>query len=315
MWLLWILLAWWGNEEPRWIRIEGRAQGTTYMVRYHGSDSTVVRHALDSLFRQVDASLSLYDSNSLISRFNREGRVLMDGPMRDVVSKAMAVNQASEGCFDITVRNLSLLWKNQEKGQWPSKAAIRRALRLTGTVSLNVRGDSLFASRPGVRIDCNGIAQGYTVDLIMEHLRRRGVERMVVELGGELRVYGPGPEQDEWRIGIESPASVADGFHPVEMVIGLRDRSVTSSGNYRQPGHIIDPIHGRPVKGDLVAVTVVAHDAMTADAWDNALFVMGRERALKLLRRHPELEVYMVYKDERGRYRDTATAGFIRLKR
>lgn len=317
MWLLWILLAWWGKEEPRWIKIEGRAQGTTYLVRYHGTDSAGVRRALDNLFRQVDASLSLYDSNSLISRFNREGRVLMDSHMREVVSAAMAVNHASEGCFDITVRNLSLLWKHNSNGRGPSpsQAAIRRTLRLTGTVNLLLRGDSLVAAKPGVRIDCNGIAQGYTVDLIIDHLRSRGVARMIVELGGELRVYGPGPEQDEWRIGIESPAPVANGFHPVEMVIGIRNRSVTSSGNYRQPGHIIDPIHGKPVRGDLVSVTVVAQDAMTADAWDNALFVMGRDRAIRLLGRHPELEVYMVYQDGRGRYKDTATAGFSRLIR
>lgn len=64
--------------------------------------------------------------------------------------------------------------------------------------------------------------------------------------------------------------------------------------------HIIDPKNGRPVSNNILSVTVVANDAQTADAWDNALLVMGLEKSKALLKDHPDLGVYVMYRDERG---------------
>jgi thiamine biosynthesis lipoprotein len=96
----------------------------------------------------------------------------------------------------------------------------------------------------------------------------------------------------------------------VERVIALQGEAVTTSANYRQPRHIIDPLRGKPVSNGMVSVTVVARDAMTADAWDNAFYVMGWKDALEYIKQDTSLAVYMVYQDKRGRYRDRSSPRF-----
>lgn len=307
MWFLWWImgLLFSSNDETLHV-IHGTAQGTTYRIKYLSVDSMVAKREIDSIFQVIDASLSLYQSGSLVSQFNRDGRVKMDAHMQRVIKAALDVYKKSGGRFDVTVRSLSLLWKQQQ----PSGKALREARKRTGSSQLRIIGDSLIATRAGVQIDCNGIAQGYTVDVLVEYLQQKGVTQLMVELGGEIRTLGKGQGGRTWRIGIESPMGGVGQYYPVERVIALEAEAVTTSANYRQPKHILDPLHGKPVRNGMASVTVIASDAMTADAWDNALFVMGWKDALAYLQHDSSLSVYMVYQDTKGRYRDTSSPGF-----
>jgi thiamine biosynthesis lipoprotein len=303
--------------------ISGTAQGTSFQVKYIGESNQVTKLQLDSIFRVVDLSLSLYEPVSLINTFNRVGRVKMDEHMKKVVSGALICYRESEGSFDITVGPLTSLWgfgpvSHQDV---PSATQVKKRLAITGSKNLLVKGDSLIALKKGIKIDCNGIAQGYTVDLIEKFMSSRGVDQFMVELGGEIRVKGEHPENGLWKIGIESPDVLAGNWHPVQKVIGLRNAAVTTSGNYRKYyhssgktySHVIDPVKGRPVDNGIIAVTVMANHAMLADAWDNALYVMGVKKAMQYLQTRNDLQAYIIYRDSRGNVRDTATSGFRKL--
>jgi thiamine biosynthesis lipoprotein len=232
----------------------------------------------------------------------------------------MKIAKESDGAFDITVGALSDLWGfgPVPHQQVPRKREIKKRLRVTGSRYISVRDDMLVALEKGVKIDCNGIAQGYSVDVVAAFLQARGIDRMMVELGGEIRVSGKHPDKDYWTIGIESPGAIAGDWYPVEKMIRLNDAAVTTSGDYRKFftaggktfGHVIDPRQGRPVNNGIISVTVIAGDAITADAWDNAFFVMGIENSLEAIRNKPGIEAYMIYKNKEGAIRDTATTGF-----
>lgn len=300
--------------------ITGAAQGTSYTVKYAGGKEQITQVQLDSIFRVIDLSLSLYEPASLINRFNREGRVKMDEHMQHVINESLLCYKESAGSFDITTGALTELWGfgKVRHQKIPSSADVKKQLAITGSKFLLVKGDSLVALRKGIRIDCNGIAQGYTVDLVASFLSSRGVEQFMVELGGEIRVKGDHPEKGSWRIGVESPDVLAGDWHPVQQVIGLRNASVTTSGNYRKYfnaggkmySHVIDPLKGKPVDNGIIAVTVVAADAVKADAWDNALYVMGVEKAMQYLGTRTDLEAYIIYRDKEGHVKDTSTVGF-----
>lgn len=308
MWLLWWILGSMFSSEDETLRVlSGKAQGTTFSIQYLMKDSVVSKREIDSIFGVIDASLSLYKPESLISTFNRDGRVKMDVHMQRVLQAAQQVYTKSGGRFDVTVRRLSLLWKEPQQ---PSGKALRAARDLTGSSFLRISGDSLVALRKGLQMDCNGIAQGYTVDVLVDFLRKKGINDLMVELGGEIRTLGRGAGGREWRIGLESPIGGSGNFYPVERVIALEGEAITTSANYRQPRHIIDPLRGKPVNNGMVSVTVIARDAMTADAWDNAFFVMGWKDALDYIKQDSSLAVYMVYQDKRGRYRDTSSPRF-----
>jgi thiamine biosynthesis lipoprotein len=232
----------------------------------------------------------------------------------------MKIAKESDGAFDITVGALSDLWGfgPVPHQQVPRKREIKKRLHVTGSRYISVRDDMLVALEKGVKIDCNGIAQGYSVDVVAAFLQARGIDRMMVELGGEIRVSGKHPDKDYWTIGIESPGAIAGDWYPVEKMIRLNDAAVTTSGDYRKFftaggktfGHVIDPRQGRPVNNGIISVTVIAGDAITADAWDNAFFVMGIENSLEAIRNKPGIEAYMIYKNKEGAIRDTATTGF-----
>jgi FAD:protein FMN transferase len=303
--------------------VSGAAQGTSYTVKYVGGRELVGKSQLDSIFRVIDLSLSLYEPASLINAFNRDGRVKMDEHLKKVVSQALACYQESDGSFDITTGGLSELWGFGIKPHqvMPLPEQIRKQLSVTGSSYLQIRGDSLIALKKGVKIDCNGVAQGYTVDLIEAFMKSKGIGQLMVELGGEVSVYGEHPEHKVWRIGVESPDVLAGNWHPVQQVIGVQNASVTTSGNYRRfynsggksYSHVIDPKKGMPVDNGVIAVTVVAENAMVADAWDNALYVMGVDRAMQFLQTRNYLQVYMIYRDKDGVVKDTATLGFKKL--
>jgi thiamine biosynthesis lipoprotein len=123
------------------------------------------------------------------------------------------------------------------------------------------------AGPPGTGIDLSGIGKGFAADRVGERLRQLGVTDFVFELGGEV-IAGDG----EWTVRIERPVP---GGSEIAGERTLRRRALATSGNYRQPGHLIDPRTGEPVNRPPSSVTVIAADGATADAWATALFILG----------------------------------------
>lgn len=291
----------------------GEAQGTTYTIKYVAAHPVVSQEQLDSLFRVINLSLSLYEPNSLINVFNKDGKVKMDVHLHKVVKTALEVHALSKGAFDITSFSISSLWGFGVGGQFmvPDKKAIRQVRRLTGSQWLEVKGDSLIARRKGVKIDCNGIAQGYTVDEITSFLEKNGISDMMVELGGEIRVKGFHPETGHWKIGIESALPKAEKWYPVQEIIELSNAALTSSGGNRKNfvsgkkkyTHIIHPSKGKPVKNNVLSVSVQAPTAMLADAWDNTFLVMGVRKSTKWLKQQQELTAWISYKKRNNEFR------------
>jgi thiamine biosynthesis lipoprotein len=279
-------------ENRQQFHLEGRAQGTTYTIKYVGLDSVIKQQSIDSIFKVIDNSLSLYYPNSLINQFNANGKVKMDIHLQTVVKKSLEVNKISGGAFDITVKPLVDLWGfgvKKKNTSIPTTTEIRKVLKLVGADKLLLKIDSLFALNKGVQIDCNGIAQGYTVDVLAAFLEEHGIKDYLVEVGGEIKALGKNVSGETWKVGVEGVEIIAGDWHPLNAIIDLSDEAITTSGVYRnffnfkgeRYSHIINPKTGYPIKNKIIAVTVIAKNAITADAWDNALMVMGVDEIKK----------------------------------
>jgi thiamine biosynthesis lipoprotein len=278
---------------------------------------------VDSIFREINQSLSIYDSNSLISRFNRsrEG-IAADSHLLRMVRRAKEFSVRSDGAFDITLKTVSGLWgfgPGARTGA-PTEAEIRKAMKHAGMNLLGITGNYIRKKDDQVQIDCNGIAQGYTVDIIADFLEQRGVRDYLVELGGEIRLSGVNAEGSPWTIGIESPP---EGNRPFELARTIRPGSgaITSSGVYRnqhpsggrQVSHLIDPETGYPISNGMVSVTVWSKDATTADAIDNILMVIGPAEIRHFLDAYPGVEAYWQFRLPDGKLVYAASPGFIRM--
>jgi thiamine biosynthesis lipoprotein len=170
-----------------------------------------------------------------------------------------------------------------------------------------------------VQIDCNGIAQGYTVDVLARFLEQQGIANYLVDVGGELRARGHNAQHKTWSVGIEGP-SADSGYAPVQNLVYLAGKAIATSGNYRrffdQGGtrfaHTIDPVSGQALHNNIISVTVIAADCITADGFDNALILMGVDKALGFLQQHPQygLEACFIYKDAAGNIQERCSPGF-----
>lgn len=296
------------------IHLHGTAQGTTWQVIYYSSDSIVHQQQIDSLLLKIDSVLSIYKAYSQIVSFNNSARgIRADSHFIKVVNRAIEVSKASGGLFDITIAPLVNAWGFGAKGKTeiPDQQQIDSLLKCSGYKKIEIKKDSIIKIKPCFQIDVNGIAQGYSVDAVAELLEKSGVENYLVEIGGELRVRGrKQPSGEKFSIGIESPEEPEDDYQlSLQKTLLLDDGAVTTSGNYRKYiergghrlSHVIDPRNGRPVENNIISVTVFANDATTADAYDNALMLMGLKKAVRFLNKHPELNAHFIYKNRKGK--------------
>ncbi len=301
--------------------ISGFAQGTTYHIVYYAADAVVSKKQVDDELKSIDRSVSLYMPTSLICRFNGSVKgITIDEPFRVLVKKAFEVNKATDGAVDVTVKPLVDAWGADVKksGRLPDSAQIKAVLAHVGMDKIRLEGNFLRKLDPKVQIDLNGIAQGYTADLLGRLLRSKKVSSYMAEIGGELRVKGTKPDGKPFSIGVEGISGNDLMPEPFRKVIGLTDGAVTTSGNYRKYveaggkklSHIIDPRTGHPADNEMISVTVIAKDGITADGIDNGFMVLGLNRTLTWIANRTDMGAYIVYRKPDGTVADTATQVF-----
>jgi len=306
---------------PPLVELSGKAFGTTWEVRLLG-DARAARALgteLQGVLAAIDAQMSSWRADSELSRFNALRAADWFPVDRDVVRvlrDAVAVHRLSGGAFDPTVAPLVDLWgfgPGPARAAPPGDAELTAALARVGFADLALRDEppALRKTRADLALDLSGVAEGFAVDALARRLEARGVERFLVEVGGELRARGEGPGGGPWRVGIERPTP---GESRVEWQLGLADAALATSGDYhrylewggKRLPHVIDPRTGRPVTNGLVSVSVLAGEAARADAWATALLVLGPEMGTAVAEREG---LAVLFVRERGGWLETTTTG------
>ena len=305
------------------VDLSGYAQGTTWHITYYQKNKVVSTTQIDSVLCVIDSSLSIYKPYSKIIEFNnsKEG-IAIDFHFKKVIQKSLDTYHQTQGFFDITVLPVIEAWgfgvSAHHKASDP--VVVDSLLKCVSSNYLWLQGNFLGKSKPCVKIDVNGIAQGYSVDVLADFLARRKIRNYLIELGGEIIVKGRKQPGDEpFIIGIESPAKT--GELTIRKMLELDSGAITTSGNYRKYyeskagkiSHIINPLTGYPAKNELISTTVYAKDAITADAYDNALMVMGLKKALQFIEARKDISAYFIYQKSDGHIADTASSKFYRL--
>ncbi|HSF44757.1 MAG TPA: FAD:protein FMN transferase, partial [Chitinophagaceae bacterium] len=291
------------------INISGAAQGTSYSITYLAGAYSNYRESIDSIFKQIDLSLSTYVPGSIISRINRnDSDVLVDEHFLAVFHKSIDVSENTKGLFDVTVAPLVNAYGFGPTKKEPlDKKRIDTLLNYIGYTKVKVMDSKLVKTVPQVMLDFNAIAQGYTVDVLASFLESKGIHNYLIELGGEIRAKGKKLDASPWTIGIEQPEESKEAGVSLNTRISLQNTALATSGNYKKfyvehgnkYTHIINPLTGVPAKSNLLSATVLAADCMTADAYATAFMVMGLDNAKQFLLDHKELEleIFFIYDD------------------
>ncbi|GAB3557122.1 FAD:protein FMN transferase [Spirosoma fluminis] len=307
------------TAETPLISLSGEAQGTTYRIKYRDARQRNVKAEVDSVLAQIDNCLSLYRADSEISQFNQRMEHRFRSPyFFPVLKKSAEVFQNTDGAFDPTVLPLVEAYGFGAKrvGE-PELSTIDSLTRLIGFQNITFDSTGVKKTKPNVRIDLNGIAQGYSVDVIAELLESKGIQHYMVEIGGEIRTKGQKGGGQSWTVGITNPLRPEQLYVTIKLTGPTEGRAVTTAGNYRNHyvangqtfSHIINPKTGLMEQSELLSVTVFAPDAITADGYDTAFMVMGLEKTKQFLAHHTELDAYLLYTDADGKLQSFATEG------
>lgn len=309
------------------IFIEGSTMGTTYHVTYFDAEKRNFKPSIDSLLGLVNKSINTYDSTSEVFRFNRskEGVAVHLPYLLPPLRMAAEVFKYSQGAFDPTVMPLVNAW-----GFGPGRVFQMDSTRVDslkqfiGFEKVQLTPDSVLKLDARTQLDFGGIGQGYGADVITQFLKSKGITDMLVELGGEGMACGVNLDTGKpWKIGILDPNSTREKQF-FKAYASLSNKSFTTSGNYfnykeingRKYSHTIDPESGYPVQREMLSASVFAEDCTMADAWATAFMVMGRDRAIEILKQNKDLDAFLVFSTPDGKidtYMTEGISAFIEL--
>ena len=331
------------TPRDRYITITGYAQGGTYAVKLNlnGNDGMIkpepeeIRDSIDAILKNIDNSLSGYNKNSLLSRFNAGETIIPDSLFIDIYRHGHTIFEETGGIVDVASAPLFDIWGfGFKSGDFPSDEKVEQIRSECGMGRLEadiisvltpdgeLSGTALLSDKDGAlpKLNYNAIAQGYSCDVVAAYLYSIGVKDMMVDIG-EIFCDGRNPSGQPWSLGIDKPvdgnnelgAQIQGVFRAPEGPHGI-----VTSGNYRKfyvrdgkkYAHSIDPRTGRPVSHNLLSATIVAPDAITADAYATYCMVIGLEESRSFLASRPDLEGCLIY-DSDGAYKTWCSDGFI----
>jgi len=307
--LLFIVLFTSCQQEPKNTVISGEVFGTSYGVQYYSEHSTRFQKQIDSLFQVINSSMSTYQADSYISNINHNQAFTVDTHFKTVFNASKRIFKETEGVFDPTIGVLVNAWDFGPEGSIVSLDSLKidSLMLAVGLDKVQLNNNAISKENPDTFIDFNAIAKGYGVDVIAEFLESQNISNYIVDIGGEIRCKGQNFEkQKPWRVGVELPHF--DGEQSILKAISLYDEAMATSGTYRKfktdslgnrYSHIIDAKTGYPSKTNLLSISVIAKDCMTADAYATAFKAMGIEKVKAFTAKHPEIKVFLIFENDK----------------
>ncbi len=300
------------NQNEKVLRAEFAAMGSIpvnisgYRTRQEVFHQAVEAYRLD--LQNMDSLLSVFKKNSLLNQAARGHLVQINQEIENLLLQAIRVSRISSGAFDPTVLPVIELWRQAKKRNRPPEPnELRAAVSKVGIAHIKFQknaGKTYLSLDPGTSLDLGGIAKGYFADLGAMHLRKAGIQRGLVEIGGDLVMYDDSDSPQPFQIGIRHPRQ--KGAFLGKLVID--SGAVVTSGDYerflqigtKRYNHIIDPRTGRPTE-HVCAVTLTAPTGVLADALATAIMVLGENDGMKLVRQLDGIDAMIVTESFGGR--------------
>ena len=316
------------QQTPDYNYLSGETMGTSYHISYQlpdnvdSADEAAIQASIDERLKQINDSMSTYQSDSTISKFNQLGKdspITIDADFSRVLEVSQIVYQQSGGAFDPTVMPLVNTWgfgstMTVERLQSPPTAAeIAQAKALVDFDSIIKKGETIYKTKAGVGLDFSAVAKGYGVDVIADVLKDTyQIRNYMVEIGGEIATSGVNNQQQPWQIAIDAPieGSTVSKRQTISAIRQPRNTAsqmhLATSGNYRNSvmfdgkrySHTIDPTTGEPIAGGAPSVTVAADSVALADAWATALTAMPYHKALDVANTQNLAAMFVILADD-----------------
>ena len=271
-----------------------KVMGTTaHLVVVGGNNASALARHAERRLRELERRWSRFLPDSEISRLNASSGAacVVSDETYALVARAVAAWARTDGFFDPTVlpalraagydRTFSEIGTEVDSPE-------THPIPAPGCADIELLASARLVRLPrGTEIDMGGIGKGFAADLVAAELRSAGAEGACVNVGGDLRVFGPSPSGGPWSIDVEDP------FSPVGAAsrLGIADGAVATTSRLRRAWstptglrhHLIDARTGAPADSGLAAVTVVAGEAWCAEVLTKAAFLAGPRDGARMI--------------------------------
>ena len=284
--------------DPSTYQISGATMGTNFNVTVANAPSELnqrsIERAVSDALSKANKHLSNWDQSSEISRLNSiyaTSQIPVSPILSEVLRCAVDIQKKSAGRFDVTIAPLLELWgfgATERRSRPPAPESLAGVMNYSRQKRILEFGpNTVRKTKADTQIILAAIGKGYGADLIGRSLEEIGATNFLVEIGGDLLAKGRNHLGLPWQIGVEEPILSSNG---VLDLVEVNNLGMASSGDYRnffeldgvRYSHIVDPMTGLPVRHRTTSATVLANNAMLADAWATALLTLGREEGLKV---------------------------------
>lgn len=240
-----------------------------------------------------DGDISNINTNSFIKP------VKITAETFNLIEDAIKISRLTEGSFDITFAAISKLWNYKDENfVLPDRKQLKKLLPGFNykNIILKKSGKTVKFRNKYTKIGLGGIAKGYTIKRGILSMKDSGINNAILEAGGDVQVLGD-KFNKSWLIGLRHPRN-----DELVLSISLKDMdSIASSGDYERFAmykgeryhHILDSGTGFPAR-TFASVSVISKDPVDADAYATALFVMGREKAVRFLKSRDDLKAIFI---------------------
>jgi thiamine biosynthesis lipoprotein len=282
--------------------------GTACSVNLYNRGTPGIYRKIFDRLREIENAMSANLEDSDLGRINAAAGLAAVAAGPDTIGalkRAVQFAELSRGAFDPTVGPLVKLWGiGSDDERIPSEEEIARALSLINWRDIIIDEDAgtVFLARPGMRIDLGAIAKGYAADEAARIIAEAGIERALIDLGGNILACGAKEDGSPWRVGIQNPAAgrgayigVAEVKNKTLVTSGVYERFFESGG--RRYHHILSTRSGYPVDSGLLSVTVIGDNSMDADALSTSLFALGYDEGRALAESMANTEAVFVFTD------------------
>jgi FAD:protein FMN transferase len=285
---------------PERVQATGAAMGTHLSFAAYTTltvDAKRTRQAFDAAIdeiKRIEAVMTTWRPDSEISKINSaagKSAVKVSDETLAIIKASIHTSEISEGTFDITFQTLHGLWKFDEDldPHPPAEKDVKARLPFVGfrNIKVDEANKTVMLAKEKTQIGLGGIAKGYAVDMAAKILDKAGLTSYFVQAGGDLFARGKKPDGTEWQAGIRDPRGPEGKWFAK---LPLSDHAFSTAGDYERSyivdgkryHHIIDPRTGQPATA-CRSVTVWAPTALQADEIDDAVFILGPEKGMKLV--------------------------------
>lgn len=290
-WLIFLIITLCGCENKE--KSETRFMLDTVVTLNADCNNEVMNGAF-SICQNYDDLLSRTNKSSDVYKLNNsQGFIEINESTLKIIERSLYFSDISNGKFDITVCSVSDLWdfKNQVI---PPKKEISEALKNVDYESIEIKDDSV--NLHGKKIDLGGIAKGYIADQIKEYFTENGVGSGIINLGGNIVVFGK-----EYSVGIQRPFSSG-----IAAILKVQNKSVVTSGIYQRfiesdgeiYHHILDTSTGYSVQNELASVTVIGENSLDCDALSTVCMLLGTGKGMEIIESIPKTEAVFIDRKE-----------------